>query len=114
TFVSLTLPAGATCPTLPAAGGTGAISCCPGTGGVCSGAAVPSGTMAQLPLVVKVNATAASGTIISNTANIGPTTNDVNVANNTSTVTTIVASPSQADVAILKTAAPEPVAQDAR
>jgi uncharacterized repeat protein (TIGR01451 family) len=72
TFVSLTLPAGATCPTLPAVGGTGAISCCPGTGGVCNGAAIPSGTTAQLPLVVKVNASTASGTIISNTANIGP------------------------------------------
>jgi uncharacterized repeat protein (TIGR01451 family) len=113
TFVSLTLPAGVTCATLPAVGGTGAISCCPGAGGVCSGAAVPSGTTAQLPLVVKVIASTASGTVISNTANIGPTTNDLNVANNTSTATTIVASPSQADVAIVKTAAPEPVDQGA-
>jgi uncharacterized repeat protein (TIGR01451 family) len=113
TFVSLALPAGTTCPTLPAVGGTGAISCCPGTGGVCSGAAVPSGTTAQLPLVVKVNTSTASGTVISNTANIAPTTNDVNVANNTSTATTIVASPTQADVAILKTAAPQPVDQGA-
>jgi uncharacterized repeat protein (TIGR01451 family) len=113
TFVSLTLPAGVTCPTLPAVGGTGAISCCPGTGGVCSGVAIPSGSTAQLPLVVKVNASAASGTVISNTANIGPTTNDVNVANNTSTATTIVASPTQADVAIVKSAAPQPVDQGA-
>src|SRR6202167_6057704 len=113
TFVSLLLPAGATCPTLPAVGGTGAISCCPGTAGVCSGAAFPSGSTAQLPLVVKVNASTASGTVISNTANIGPTTNDVNVANNTTTASTIVASPSAADVAIVKTAAPEPVDQGA-
>jgi uncharacterized repeat protein (TIGR01451 family) len=113
TFVSLVLPAGATCPTLPAVGGTGAISCCPGTGGVCSGAAIPSGTTAQLPLVVKVNGGTASGTVISNTANIAPTASDVNIANNTSTATTIVASPSQADVAILKTAAPQPVDQGA-
>jgi uncharacterized repeat protein (TIGR01451 family) len=113
TFVSLVLPAGATCPTLPAVGGTGAISCCPGTGAVCSGAAIPSGTTAQLPLIVKVNGSTASGTVISNTTNIGPTTNDVNVANNTSTATTIVASPSQADVAIVKTAAPQPVDQGA-
>jgi uncharacterized repeat protein (TIGR01451 family) len=113
TFVSLVLPAGATCTTLPAVGGTGAISCCPGAGGVCSGAAVPSGTNAQLPLIVKVNAGTASGTVISNTANIAPTTNDVNPANNTSKATTIVASPSQADVAIVKTAAPQPVDQGA-
>ena len=113
TFVSLVLPAGTTCPTLPAVGGTGAISCCPGTAGVCSGAAIPSGAIAQLPLVVKVIGSTASGTVISNTANIAPTTNDVNVANNTSTATTVVASPSQADVAILKTAAPQPVDQGA-
>jgi uncharacterized repeat protein (TIGR01451 family) len=113
TFVSLALPAGTTCTTLPAVGGTGAISCCPGTGGVCSGIAVPSGSTAQLPLVVKVNAATASGTVISNTANIAPTTNDVSVANNTSTATTIVASPTQADVAIVKTAAPQPVDQGA-
>jgi uncharacterized repeat protein (TIGR01451 family) len=113
TFVSLVLPAGVTCPTLPAVGGTGAISCCPGAGGVCSGVAVASGSTAQLPLVVKVNAGTASGTVISNTANIAPTTNDVNVANNTSTATTIVASPTQADVAIVKTAAPQPVDQGA-
>ena len=113
TFVSLVLPAGATCTTLPAVGGTGAISCCPGAAGVCSGAAIPSGTNAQLPLIVKVNAGTASGTVITNTANIAPTANDVNVANNTSTATTIVASPTQADVAIVKTAAPQPVDQGA-
>jgi len=113
TFVSLTLPAGATCTTLPAVGGTGAISCCPGAGGVCSGVAFPAGGTAQLPLVVKVVAGTASGTVISNTASIAPTTNDVNPANNTSTATTVVASPSQADVAIVKTAAPEPVDQGA-
>ncbi|MGA6959434.1 MAG: hypothetical protein WBY38_08500, partial [Candidatus Acidiferrales bacterium] len=113
TFVSLAVPAGATCPTLPAVGGTGAISCCPGTGGVCSGAAFPSGASAQLTLVVKVNSGTASGTTISNTANIGPTTNDVNTTNNTSTATTVVASPSSADVAIVKTASPEPVDQGA-
>lgn len=113
TFVSLTVPAGATCPTVPAVGGTGAISCCPGAGGVCSGAAVPSGASAQFSLVVKVNSGTASGTTISNTASIAPTTNDAIPANNTSTATTIVASPSSADVAIMKTASPEPVDQGA-
>ncbi|MGA8408216.1 MAG: C25 family cysteine peptidase [Candidatus Acidiferrales bacterium] len=113
TFVSLAIPAGATCPTVPAVGGTGAISCCPGSGGVCSGAAVPSGTSAQFSLVVKVNSGTAAGTTITNTAMIAPTTNDVTVANNSSTATTIVASPSQADVAIVKTASPEPVDQGA-
>ncbi|MFZ3214992.1 MAG: C25 family cysteine peptidase [Candidatus Acidiferrales bacterium] len=113
TFVSLALPAGTTCPTLPAVGGTGAISCCPGSAGVCSGAAYPSGSSTQLPLVVKVAAGTASGTVISNTASIAPTTNDVNPGNNTSVATTVVASPTQADVAIVKSAAPEPVDQGA-
>jgi uncharacterized repeat protein (TIGR01451 family) len=113
TFVSLTLPAGATCSTLPAVGGTGAISCCPGAGGVCSGAAFPAGANAQLSLVVKVNSGTASGTTITNTATIAPTTNDAILANNTSTATTTVASPSSADVAIVKTASPEPVDQGA-
>lgn len=113
TFVSLTLPAGATCPTLPAVGGTGAISCCPGTGGVCSGATFPSGANAQLLLVVKINSGTPSGTTITNTATIAPTTNDAIVANNTSTAMTTVASPSSADVAIVKTASPEPVDQGA-
>jgi uncharacterized repeat protein (TIGR01451 family) len=112
TFVSLTIPTGTTCPTLPAVGGTGAISCCPGSAGVCSGAAVASGATAQFSLVVKTNSGTA-GTTIVNTATIGPTTNDVNTTNNSSTVSTIVASPSQADVAIVKTASPEPVDQNA-
>jgi len=112
TFVSLAIPAGVTCPTLPAAGGTGAISCCPGSAGVCSLAAVASGATAQFSLVVKTNPGTA-GTTIMNTASIAPTTNDVNTTNNSSTVSTVVASPSQADVAILKTASPEPVDQGA-
>ena len=113
TLVSLALPAGVTCSTLPAVGGTGAISRCPGAIGICSGVAIPSGSAAQLPLVVKVNASTASGSVISHTASIAPTTNDVSVANNTSTASTIVASPTQADIAIVKTAAPQPVEQGA-
>jgi uncharacterized repeat protein (TIGR01451 family) len=112
TFVSLAIPVGTTCPTLPAVGGTGALSCCPGAAGVCSGATVASGATAQFSLVVKTNPGTA-GTIIMNTASIAPTTNDVNTKNNSSTVSTIVASPSQADVAIVKTASPEPVDQGA-
>ena len=113
TFVSLGIPTGWTCPTIPAVGGTGAISCCPGSAGVCSLAAVTSGTSVQFPLVVKVIAGTVSGTIISNTANVAPTANDVNPANNTATSTTVVSSPTQADVAIVKTAAPQPVDQGA-
>jgi uncharacterized repeat protein (TIGR01451 family) len=112
TFVSLVLPAGLICTSLPAVGGTGAISCCPGAAGVCTaGATFAAGTSSMLPLVVKVNAGTASGTIITNTSSIAPTTNDVNPANNTASSSTIVGAPNQSDVAIVKTAAPEPVDQ---
>ena len=112
TFVSLAVPAGVTCPTLPAVGGTGAISCCAGAGGVCTvGAAFPTGTSVPLPFVVKVNPGTASGTVITATSSIAPTLNDVNPANNTASASTIVGSPTQSDVAIVKTAAPEPVDQ---
>jgi uncharacterized repeat protein (TIGR01451 family) len=113
TFVSLGVPAGWTCPTIPAVGGTVNISCCPGSAGVCSGAAVTSGTTVNFPLVVKVTATTPPGTGISNTASISSTTSDPNSANNTVTTTVYVTSPTEADVAIVKTAAPEPVDQGA-
>jgi len=111
TFVSLALPAGVICTALPAVGGTGTISCCAGAAGVCTvGSTFPAGTSLTLPLVVKVNAGTASGTKITNTSSIAPTTNDVNPANNTAMSSVFVGSPTQSDVAIVKTAAPEPVA----
>ena len=112
TFVSLALPAGVICTALPAVGGTGTISCCAGAAGVCTvGSTFPAGTSLTLPLVVKVNAGTASGTKITNTSSIAPTTNDVNPANNTAMSSVFVGSPTQSDVAIVKTAAPEPVDQ---
>jgi uncharacterized repeat protein (TIGR01451 family) len=112
TFVSLAIPAGVTCPTLPPVGGTGAISCCAGAGGVCTvGVAFPAGTSVPLPLVVKVNPGTASGTVITNTSSIAPTLNDVNPLNNSASSSTVVGSPTQSDVAIVKTAAPNPVDQ---
>ncbi len=111
TFVSLGIPTGWICTAIPSVGGTGAISCCPGTGPSCSGATVPSGTQVNFPMVVKVGSSTAPGTTISNTISVSPTTNDVTIANNTATSTTVVASPTQADVSIVKTASPEPVDQ---
>jgi uncharacterized repeat protein (TIGR01451 family) len=105
TFVSLVQPAGWACVT-PPVGGTGTVTCTNPT--------VAVGAVANFPLVVKVNLGTAPGTMISNTANINvpclPAT-DPNCANNSATTTVVVASPTQADVAILKTAAPEPVDQ---
>jgi uncharacterized repeat protein (TIGR01451 family) len=105
TFVSLVQPAGWVCVT-PSVGGTGTITC--------TNPSVAVGATANFPLVVKVNLGTAPGTTISNTANINvpcSSVSDPNCANNSATTTVVVASPTQADVAILKTASPEPVDQ---
>jgi uncharacterized repeat protein (TIGR01451 family) len=112
TFVSFTVPTGWNCGTLPAVGATGTISCK-------NTASLASTATASFPLVVKVNqgvspGTPASPTTILNTANINipcSAASDPNCANNTVTTTVYVASPTEADVAITKTASPEPVNQ---
>jgi len=103
TFVSFVQPAGWTCVT-PAVGATGTVTCTASTN-------VASGATASFPLVVKVNFGTVPGTVISNTAMVSATSGDPNSANNSATSTTVVASPTQSDVAILKTASPEPVDQ---
>jgi len=106
TFVSLVAPAGWNCVT-PAVGAAGTVTCTfTGNGGNFT-----SGSTASFPLVVKVNPVTPPGTVISNSPTVSATTPDPNAANNTATSTTVVASPTQADVAITKTAAPEPVDQ---
>jgi uncharacterized repeat protein (TIGR01451 family) len=103
TFVSLATPAGFSC-TIPPVGVPLTVTC---TGPLAAGAS------ATFPLVVQATSTDAPGTKITNTATIGPTTNDPNTANNTASSSTFVTSPSQADVSIVKTATPEPVNQNA-
>jgi uncharacterized repeat protein (TIGR01451 family) len=103
TFVSLApVPGGWTC-TTPAVGAAGTVSC--------TNPSVAAGAGASFPLVVKVSIGTAPGTVISNTAIVSATPTDPNTANNTATSTTVVASPTQSDVAIAKKAAPEPVDQ---
>jgi uncharacterized repeat protein (TIGR01451 family) len=112
TFVSLTVPTGWTCGTLPVVGGTGTITCH-------NTATFAAQATANFPLVVKVNqgvAAGPSGPPITNTANINypsctTATTDPNCTNNTVTTNVYVALAGQADVAITKTASPEPVNQ---
>jgi uncharacterized repeat protein (TIGR01451 family) len=104
TLVSFTPPANWTCNTL-AVGATGTFTCTLNTGQT-----ILSGASVNFPLVVKVNAGITSGSI-SNSPSVASTVGDPNSGNNSATVTTIVANPSQADVSIVKTAAPEPVNQ---
>jgi uncharacterized repeat protein (TIGR01451 family) len=114
TFVSFTVPAGWNCGTsVPAVGGTGTISC--------SISSLAVNAPVSFPLVVKVNqgvppttGTPATPTTISNTAQINipcSATTDPNCNNNTAITSVNVASPTEADVAITKTASPEPVDQ---
>src|SRR5208282_195873 len=106
-FVSFGVPTGWNCGTLPAVGATtGTITC------TISSLAVNA--TASFPFVVKVTVGTAAGTGITNTANINipcSSTTDPNCANNTASTTVYVASATQSDLAIVKTASPEPVNQ---
>ena len=103
TFVSLAVPAGWSCVT-PAVGASGAINCTATT--------YASGTVSNFPLVVKAVQADTPGTAISLTATVSSATSDPIPSNNSATATTFVTSPTQADVAIVKTASPEPVDQN--
>jgi uncharacterized repeat protein (TIGR01451 family) len=100
TFVSLTTFADFTC-TTPAVGGTGSISCSKPSNFL-------AGSSGNFILVVNVNGATASGTVITNTANIASTTTETNGANNSATATTTVGVGS-ADVSVTKTDSPDPV-----
>jgi uncharacterized repeat protein (TIGR01451 family) len=109
TFVSFTVPSGWNCGTLPAVGSSGGTITC-----TISSLAVNTSTPVNFPLVVKASLGDAPGTTISNTANINvpcSSATDPNCANNSVTTSVVVASPTQADVAITKTANPDPVDQ---
>jgi uncharacterized repeat protein (TIGR01451 family) len=99
TIVSITTPGGWTCPAA--------------SGGVqtCTNPSVALNATATFTLIVTVTAGTAPGTIITNTATGASTTVDPTSANNTGSTSSNVASPSQADVSIVKTASPEPVNQ---
>lgn len=111
TLAKAFVPSGWTCNTI-AVGGTGTFTCT-----LNSGQTLGVGSTDNFPsLVVQVDPGTASGTQITNSPNValsitGISPADPNSANNTATVTTIVASPTQADVSINKTASPNPVAQ---
>jgi uncharacterized repeat protein (TIGR01451 family) len=85
TFRSISPPAGWTCPTQPAVGGTGAISCTNASFGVGS---------AIFTMVVRVGTSVVDGTIISNTASVSSGTSDPNPGSESATATTIVKQPS--------------------
>ncbi|HKV25381.1 MAG TPA: C25 family cysteine peptidase [Candidatus Acidoferrum sp.] len=106
TLVSFTPPAGWNCGTLPPVGGTGTITC--------TLASMAANSTASFPLVVKASLGNPPGTAIANTAQINipcSSISDPNCGNNSAATTVFVASPTQADLAISKTASPDPVDQ---
>ncbi len=103
-FQSIAPPAGWTCGTVPPVGGTGTITCTD------SGTLAVNGT-ASFTLVLQVNAGTPSGTNITDTvtataANIVP-----GITTNTASASVVVANANSADMAIVKTGNPNPVAE---
>jgi len=103
-FQSITPPAGWTCGTKPAVGGTGTITC------------TATGTLAlnstgTFTLVLQVNSGTPSGTNITETATATATNIVPNLTTNTASATVVVANANSADMAIVKTATPNPVTE---
>jgi len=101
TFVSLAPPGGWSC-TTPAVGGTGLVNCTIAT--LAPGNAV-------FTLIVNVDGSVATGTVLTNTATVSAT-NDSNTGNDSATATTTVGIGS-ADLSVTITDSPDPVMPDA-
>ncbi len=104
-FQSITPPAGWTCGTVPAVGGTGTITCAPTGGNMALNA------MASFILVLQVNASTPPGTNITETATATATDGVPNMTTNTASATAVVANANSADMAIVKTGTPNPVTE---
>ena len=102
TFFSLVAPSGWSC-TTPAVGATGTVTC--------SAAIVAVGATASFPLVVNIPLATPTGTVILASDMISAATPDSNSNNNIANASTIVASPTQSDLAVTSTATPNPVSQ---
>ena len=103
TFVSMTVT-GWTCGTLPPVGGTGTITCTDNTN-------LTVGGTATFTLVLQVASGTPSGTSITDTATATATDVVPNITSNTASATVIVANANSADMAIVKTATPNPVTE---
>jgi len=97
TFVSMTPPAGWTCGTLPAVGGTGSVVCT-----YTAGAFPVSATSGNFLFVVKTDQALANGSSISQTVTVASSNPETNNANNSATAITTVQR--RVDVAVTKVA----------
>jgi uncharacterized repeat protein (TIGR01451 family) len=98
-FRSITPPAGWSCLT-PIVGGAGAITC--------TNPSMPAGTTVNMPLVLRVNAGTAAGTIITATPTVSSSTPDPYTFNNAATTTTTVVAVGTADLATTTVGSPDP------
>lgn len=103
TFQSITPQAGWTC-TTPAVGGTGTITCTDGTN-------LAVNATASFTVVLQVISTTASGTNITDTVTANATNIVPNLTSNSASATVVVANANSADMAIVKTATPNPVTE---
>lgn len=102
-FQSITAPAGWTCGTQPPVGGTGTITC--------TAASLAVNATANFTLVLQVNAGTPSGTSITETDTATASNIVPGITTNTASATVIVANANSADMAIVKTATPNPVTE---
>jgi uncharacterized repeat protein (TIGR01451 family) len=103
TFLSATITTGSGwSKTNPSVGGTGTVQF--------SKATVAAGETAVFTIVVNVNANTPNNTILTNSATAATATTDPNSGNNTGTASTTVIA--QADLAVTKSASPNPVCVD--
>ena len=93
-FVSITAPAGWTCPVPPPVS--------------CTNPSVAAGSSGTFTVVYKVNAGTAAGTTITDTATVGAS-NDSFAGDNSATATDVVATAVQADLALSTAASPSTV-----
>jgi len=106
TYTYIDEPAGWDCSTYPLPG-----TPTPGSAGTitCTKASLAVGETASFPLTVSVASATPTGTLINYTATVSTTTTDSVPANNTASVTTLVGSPTAADVEIVKTVSSNPI-----
>jgi uncharacterized repeat protein (TIGR01451 family) len=103
-----TQPANTSFVSIAYASGTSGWSCS-GSAYTCTIALFPVGSSTTFTLVANVGSAVAAGTVITDTANVSATTTDPNPSNNYATVTTIVATAGQSDLAVTKTGTPTTV-----
>ena len=106
TFQSIVPPAGWTCGTVPAVGGTGTISCTDS-----SSLGVGAANTANFTLVLQVVIGTPSGTSITETDTASATNAAATAPPASRSATVIVANANSADMAIVKTATPNPVTE---